>query len=259
MLHNKITRACLKKAWLASICTLMSINTTHAAGMENLLDMSIEDLMDIKVISAMRKPQSVSDTTSAIYVITQEDIKRSGATSLPEILRMAPGLQVAQINGHKWAVTSRDFNGEFADKLLVMIDGRSVYTVLHGGVYWDVQDFMIEDVERIEIIRGPGGSLWGANAINGIINVITKSSADTHGGLVALGGGDHDKQFAALRQGGSIGGNGDYRVYAKGFLRKNGEQFYTDPQIDPWQHVQGGFRTDWQLSDHDELTIASQF
>ena len=146
-----------------------------------LADLSLEELMDIEITSVSKKEERLFDTAAAVYVLTNEDIRRSGATSIPEALRMVPGLQVAQINAHSWAISSRGFNNEFANKLLVMIDGRSVYSPLFAGVFWDVQHVMLEDVERIEVIRGPGGTLWGANAVNGIINIITKDSSETQG------------------------------------------------------------------------------
>src|SRR5688572_533811 len=141
---------------------------------DDLASLSVDDLMNVEVTSVSRKAQKLADTAAAVFVITQEDIRRSGATSIPEILRIVPGLDVARINGNVWAISARGFNGQFANKLLVMIDGRSVYTPHLSGVHWDVQDTLLEDVERIEVIRGPGGTLWGANAVNGIINIIAK-------------------------------------------------------------------------------------
>src|ERR1700740_302713 len=132
--------------------------------------MSIEDLMNLEVTSVAKRTQRVADAAAAVFVITQEDIRRSGAANIPEALRMVPGLQVARIDENKWAISSRGFNGRFDNKLLVLIDGRSVYTPLFSGVYWNVQDVMLEDVDRIEVIRGPGATLWGANAVNGVIN-----------------------------------------------------------------------------------------
>src|SRR5688572_32423881 len=150
---------------------------------KGLTGLGIEDLMNLEVTTASKKKQSLSDVAAPIFVVTQEDIRRSGATTIPEALRLVPGVQVAQIDSNKWAVSIRGFNSRFANKLLVMIDGRSVYTPLFSGVFWDAQDVMLEDVERIEVIRGPGGALWGSNAVNGIINIITSSAADTQGQL----------------------------------------------------------------------------
>src|SRR5208282_1838696 len=145
---------------------------------------SIENLMNMEVTSVSKKEQKLSQVAAAIFVITQEDIRSSGALNIPDLLRMVPGLDVAQIDGSTWAISARGFNLQFANKLLVLIDGRAVYTPLFGGVNWDAQDIPLEDIERIEVIRGPGGAVWGANAVNGVINIITKKAEDTRGGLV---------------------------------------------------------------------------
>ena len=141
--------------------------------------MSIEDLMNLRVTSASKNERKLSQTAAAMYVITQEDIQRSGMTSVAELMRMVPGMDVAQVDANTWAISSRGFNDRFANKLLVLIDGRAVYTLTYSGVYWDVQDLVLEDIDRIEVIRGPGGTLWGANAVNGVINIITKKAEDT--------------------------------------------------------------------------------
>src|SRR2546428_6945625 len=158
---------------------------------KDLQSTSIENLMNVEVTSVSKKEQKLSQVAAAIFVITQEDIRRSGALNIPDLLRMVPGLDVAQINANTWAISARGFNLQFANKLLVLIDGRALYTPLFGGVYWDTLDVPLEDIERIEVIRGPGGTVWGANAVNGVINVITKTAADTQGGLVTGGGGAH--------------------------------------------------------------------
>src|SRR5881296_3479801 len=168
---------------------------------EALKKLSIEQLMNLQVTSVSKRPERLSQTASAIQVITQEDIRRSGATSLAEALRLAPNLQVAQIDSRQWAISARGFNNGLANKLLVMIDGRVVYTPLFAGVFWDVQDTLMEDIDRIEVISGPGASLWGANAVNGVINVITKSAKETQGGLVTAGGGTQLQDFAGARYG----------------------------------------------------------
>src|SRR6185436_4185099 len=147
----------------------------------DVMDMDLEALMKIEVTSVSKRPEKLSDAAAAIYVITSEDIRRSGATSIPEALRLAPGLEVARQDSHTWAISSRGFNDEFANQLLVLIDGRSVYTPLFAGVYWDVQDLPLEDINQIEVIRGPGAALWGANAVNGVINITTKRAKDTQG------------------------------------------------------------------------------
>jgi iron complex outermembrane receptor protein len=154
----------------------------------DLTMLGLEELMSIEITSAGKKVQKLSDVAAAVFVITQEDIQRSGVTSIPEALRMVPGVQVARIDSNKWAITVRGFNSGFANKLLVLIDGRAVYTPTFSGVFWDVQDTLLTDIERIEVIRGPGAALWGANAVNGVINIITKRAQDTQGGLATAGG-----------------------------------------------------------------------
>ncbi len=161
-----------------------------------------------------------------MFVITQEDIKRIGATSVPEALRLAPGVDVARINGNKWAVSIRGFNSRISNKLLVMIDGRSLNTRSFSGVYWENQDVMLEDVDRIEVIRGPGATLWGANAVNGVINIITKNSRDTQGGLLVAGGGNRELGFGAFRYGGQLNEDTTGRAYVKGFIRGENTPLY---------------------------------
>jgi iron complex outermembrane receptor protein len=170
---------------------------------DDLTQMTLEDLLNIEVTSVSRREQRVGETTSAVHVITQEDIRRSGATSIPEALRMAPGVQVAAFDASKWAVGIRGFNDRFTDKLLVMVDGRSVYSPLFSGTFWEVQDTILADIERIEIIRGPGGTMWGSNAVNGVINIITKHARETQGGMITAGGGNQEGAFGSLRFGGS--------------------------------------------------------
>src|ERR1700723_881526 len=181
----------------------------------DLSEKSLEDLMDMQVTSVSKKEQKLSQVAAAIFVITQEDIRRSGATNIPDLLRMVPGLDVAQINGNTWAISARGFNLQFANKLLVLIDGRAVYSPLFGGVNWDTQDVPLEDIERIEVIRGPGGTIWGANAVNGVINIITKKAGDTPGGLLTGGGGTQEHGFGTAQYSGALGGNFNYRVFAK--------------------------------------------
>ena len=165
--------------------------------------MSIEDLMNIEITSASRKEQRAEDVAAAVFVITHDDIRRSGMTTMPELLRLVPGVQVAQINSNKWAVSVRGFNALFSNKLLVLVDGRSVYNRIFSGVLWDTEDLMLEDIDRIEVIRGPGAAMWGANAVNGVINIVTKAAADTQGGLVRVEGGRAGEQ-AGVRYGGTL-------------------------------------------------------
>src|SRR5712675_278718 len=229
------------------------------ASAQNLPDvtaMSVEDLMNVQVTSVSKRTQKLADAAAAIFVITQEDIRRSGATSIPEALRMVPGLQVARIDENKWAITSRGFNGRFANKLLVLIDGRSVYTPLFSGVYWNIQDVMLEDVDRIEVIRGPGATLWGANAVNGVINIITKPAQSTQSALAAAGGGTETLGSGSVRYGGRVSKSTYYRAYAKYFNVAES----TDPSTgrsayDNWDAVRGGFRTDWTPAGADSLTL----
>jgi len=219
----------------------------------DLSSLSVDDLLNVEVTSVSRKGQKLSDTAAAVFVVTQDDIRRSGATSIPEILRMVPGLDVARVNGNGWAISARGSNGQFANKLLVMIDGRSVYTPLFSGVFWDVQDTLLEDIERIEVIRGPGGTLWGANAVNGVINIITKHSIETQGSLLSTGGGAAEGAFAAGRFGGSMGPNGFYRAYGKSFDRP-ASVGGTDPSHDALSMGRAGFRADWTAHGGDNFT-----
>jgi iron complex outermembrane recepter protein len=219
-----------------------------------LKQLSLEQLMDVEVTSVAKKEQKVGETAAAIFVITQEDIRRSGVTSIPEALRLAPGVEVSRVDANKWSIGVRGFGSRLSRSVLVLIDGRSVYTPLFAGVYWEVQDTLLEDIERIEVIRGPGGTLWGANAVNGVINIITKSATETHGLLATAGGGSEEKGFGGLRYGGKVGEDFSYRVYGKGF-RRDGQFTPHVNDFDDWQMGQGGFRTDWNLNKEDNLTI----
>jgi iron complex outermembrane receptor protein len=227
-----------------------------AGGSEDLTNLSLEQLMQLEVTSVSKRPERLSDAAAAIYVITQEDIRRSGATSIPEALRLAPGIEVARIDSSKWAITSRGFNSRFANKLLVLIDGRSVYTPLFSGVFWDQQDTLLADVERIEVIRGPGATLWGANAVNGVINIITKPAAQTQGSLVsgALG---TDRASLAARHGARLGENTALRVFGKGFSRDAGRTAVGEGE-DEWRQQRGGFRLDSQPTDADSVTVSGE-
>jgi iron complex outermembrane receptor protein len=220
-----------------------------------LAELDIESLLNIKVISAAKKEQTVSESAAAVYVITQDDIRRSGATSIPDALRMAPGLQVARQDASTWAISARGFNSRFANKLLVMIDGRTVYTPLFSGVYWDVQDLLLEDIERIEVIRGPGATLWGANAVNGVINIITKRAADTTGALVTGGVGTEEQGFGGVRFGDRLGDAGAYRVYFKYFNRDSLESVRGGDAADDWDQTRGGFRIDLGDGSPGALTL----
>lgn len=223
---------------------------------EELKSLSIEELVNIEVTSVSRKTEKLKEAPAAIYVVTSEDIRRSGLTSIPEILRMVPGLQVAKRDGNKWAITSRGFNDRFSNKLLVLIDGRSVYTPLFSGVYWDVQDTLLEDIDRIEVIRGPGATLWGANAVNGIINIITKPAKETKGGLVTTGIGTEEENFSAIRYGGTISGDTHYRVWLKYLNRDDQEDLSGSDSLDDWDDVfRGGFRLDMERWSNNSFTV----
>jgi iron complex outermembrane receptor protein len=221
----------------------------------DITNMSLEALSNAEITSVARKAEKLSQTAAAAFVITQEDIRRSGAASIPELLRLAPGFDVAQIDANKWAITARGFNERFADKVLVMIDGRTVLTPLYSAVNWDTQDTILEDIERIEIIRGAGASVWGANAVNGVINIITKKAKDTQGTLVTEGGGSEEGESGAVRYGGSMGQRGSYRIFSKYIDRPAFTDASGRKAADDGHMLRGGFRTDWSLSTRDELTV----
>lgn len=219
-----------------------------------LAELSLEELMGLEVTSVSKKPQERMTAAAALYVITGDDIRRSGARSIPEALRLAPGVQVARIDSNKWAVGVRGFASRLARSVLVLIDGRSVYTPLFAGTYWEVQDTLLEDIDRIEVIRGPGGTLWGANAFNGVINIITRDARTTQGGYATVGGGNEEQGFAGVRYGGRIGDGPHYRVYGKffnrdGFFNPNGSSY------DDWYMGRGGFRMDWDVGERDAITL----
>ncbi|HEX2769723.1 MAG TPA: TonB-dependent receptor plug domain-containing protein, partial [Geobacteraceae bacterium] len=222
---------------------------------DGLSTMSIEDLMDIEVTSPGKKLQKMSDVAAAVYVISQDEIRRSGATSIPEVLRMVPGVQVARIDANKWAISVRGFDDRFANKLLVLIDGRTVYTPAFSGVYWDIQDTMVEDIDRIEVIRGPGAALWGSNAVNGVINIITKNAEETQGALFAVGSGTQERGFGGVRYGLGIGKDAYARGYVKYFKRDGGVDGSGNDTADDWDALRGGFRLDWKASAKDSLTV----
>src|SRR5438874_7558985 len=222
---------------------------------EALKKLSIEQLMNLQVTSVSKRPERLSQTASAIQVITQQDIRRSGASSLAEALRLAANLQVAQIDSRQWAISARGFNGTAANKLLVLIDGRTVYTPLFSGVFWDVQEVPLQDIDRIEVISGPGATLWGANAVNGVINVITKDAKDTQGLLLSGGGGTEQHGFGTVRYGAALGSRVRARIYGRGFdrdatMRTNGQD-----AADDWYLGQGGFRIDWEASSASRATL----
>jgi len=226
----------------------------------DLSEMSLEELMNIEVTTAGKKEQTLVQVPAAVYVITQEEIRRSGATRLPELLRLVPGVQVAQINANTWAISVRGFNYRYSDKLLVMIDGRTVYSPDFSGVYWDMQNLVLEDIERIEVIRGPGGTLWGANAVNGVINVITKRAQDTQGALIGAGTGSQGQAMTQARYGGQKQQkNFSYRLYTNYF--REGQSPGLAPSqsaYDAWSDLTAGFRSDWQAGSRDALALSAE-
>jgi iron complex outermembrane receptor protein len=224
-----------------------------------LKELSMEDLMNIEVTSVSKRPEKLSDVASAIQVITRDDILRSAATNVPEALRLAPNLQVTQLNSHHWNISARGFNSAFSNKLLVMIDGRTVYSPLFAGVFWDVQNVLLEDVERIEVISGPGGTLWGANAVNGVINIITRKAKDTQGLFVSAGSGSVLKAMGEARYGGNIGENISYRIYGQHYNRKPTLLPDGNDNIDKWQITQGGFQLDWDTKGKDLFSLQGNF
>lgn len=221
---------------------------------KDLSRLSLEELAEIRVTSVFKRPEPLSEAPAAIYVITHDAIRRSGATSLPEALRLAPNLNVARLNAREYTISARGFNTfQASNKLLVLIDGRSVYTPLHAGVYWDQQQVMVEDIDRIEVISGPGGTLYGANAVNGVINVITKHSRDTQGGLLSTQIGTTDRT-GSVRYGGRIGEHTTYRGYGRGAYMGDSRHPNGGAAEDDWENRQAGFRSDWNQA-QDAVTL----
>lgn len=219
-----------------------------------LKQLSLAQLGDVRVTAATKEPTAVWKTSAAVYVITQEDIQRSGATSVPEALRLAPGVEVARIDSNKWSIGIRGFGSRLSRDVLVLIDGRSVYSTLLAGTYWEVQNLMLQDVDHIEVVRGPGAIIWGPNALNGVINIITKSSRETQGTLVSAGGGNVDEGLVNARYGGHDGANFNYRLYAFAFDR--GPEYHTDhDNYDSWRAVQSGFRMDFASDARNNFTV----
>jgi iron complex outermembrane receptor protein len=246
-----------RKRYIFLLCIALNTGTAAAAyeaqPSADFSSLDIEDLANIQISSVSRKKESLSDAAAAVFVITSEDIRRSGYTSIPEVLRLAPNLQVARVDASQYAITARGFNGTAANKLQVLIDGRTVYTPLFSGVFWDVQDVLLEDVERIEVISGPGGALWGSNAVNGVINIITRNSRDTQGTMISAGVGSMENG-AAVRYGGKVNEDTTFRLYAKGFNRDNTERANGTNVHDSWNKQQAGFRLD-SAGGNDQFTL----
>lgn len=256
----------------------VDIDIDDDGSLDSLLDLSLEELSQTRVFApalqqvvttVSRQESTIGKSPAAVFVVTQDMIRRSGARTLPEVLRIVPGLQVARIDANKWAVSIRGQNNRFANKLLVQIDGRMLYTPLFGGTYWDAQDVMLADIERIEVIRGPGATAWGANAVNGVINILTKHSRDTTGALVTAGGGKEERAFATGRVGGHATENLHWRAYGKYDDHDSGFTGVTSTVpgfappagmvSDDWRQGRGGFRTDWTPTDFDEVTFQGDF
>jgi iron complex outermembrane receptor protein len=249
-----------KHSWLFFLVGVLFSNQSLAEKIDSelseLLDLSLNDVTNVKVTSVSKKPEKLFESQAAIYVISSDDIKKSGATTIPDLLRMAPGIQVAQSGSGRWSVSARGFNDQFSNKLLVLMDGRTIYNSMYSGVYWDQQDALLEDIERIEVIRGPGATLWGANAVNGVINIITKNSSDTNGNLLTTSFGDRDKNTTSLRHGGeSKSKDLNYRVYGKYFDRGGLVDASGNNVHDSWSGGQGGFRADKIFASGDTLTM----
>src|SRR2546421_5354431 len=226
-----------------------------SASAEALKQLSIEQLMNLEVPSVWRRPERWAQAPSAIQVIPKADIRRSGASSLPEALRLASNLQVAQVDSRQWAISARGFNSTTANKLLVLIDGRTVYTPLYSGVFWDVQELPLADIDRIEVISGPGATLWGANAVNGVINAITKDATDTQGLLLSGGGGTEQRGFGTVRYGGTLGSTVRARIHGRGFRRDATALPSGQDATDDWHLWQGGFRMDWDASPGNQVIL----
>ena len=242
------------------VCIFLTLSNTEFAlaqdsTMKNLKGMSLEDLVNIEVTSVSKKSEKLNKAAAAIFVITQEDIKRSGFKSLPEALRLAPGVHVARVDGNKWAITARGFNGAFANKLLVLVDGRSIYTPLFSGVYWDAYDFIMDDIDRIEVIRGPGATLWGANAVNGVINIITKDASETTGYLANASYESNENIKGGLRYGVEISEDTHLRIFSK-YSDFNGYNGISGTKLnDDLKDIRTGFRLDHKHSDKDKLFL----
>jgi iron complex outermembrane recepter protein len=235
-----------------------ALTAAAAWGQSGLADESLEQLLNTPVTSVSKKEAKLARTAASVFVINQDDIRRSGATNIPDLLRMVPGVEVAQINNNSWAVSIRGFNQLYSNKVLVLVDGRSVYSPVFSGVFWDQIDMPLEVIERIEVIRGPGASVWGANAVNGVINIITKSSKAAKGGLVSATTSTEGDASGMSAYGGDLGSNGSYRAFAKYSEVAGSEEPDGSPAHDSWSRLHSGFRSDWDLSASDTLTVEGE-
>lgn len=242
--------ALLQHPGLITAWSMLLLSQSALANVD-YFDLTPEQLLSAEVLSVSKKAESIATAPAAVYIVTSEDIQRSGVTTIPDALRMVPGMQVARVDSNSWAISIRGFNTVFANKLLVLIDGRTVYNPVFGGVFWETHDLMLEDIERIEVIRGPGGTLWGANAVNGVINIRTKHTRNTQGTIVSALYGDEEQGTLNVRQGGTFGDAGTYRFYAKGFQRDASHNPVGGDTYDEWEGFRTGFRADWG----DEFTL----
>jgi iron complex outermembrane receptor protein len=223
---------------------------------QDYTDLDIMELaaLSAEVFSASKKVQKLLETPAAVYVVEADEIRRSGHTTLPEILRLVPGASVSRITSNRWGIGVRGFNLEFASQLLVLIDGRAVYTPTFSGVYWNLQDLLLEDIERVEVVRGPGAAIWGSNAVNGVINVITKSATDTRRNIATITAGDEERFGLGLR---ATGGSDDlrYRISSKAFVRDAAVAADGSSRADEWRAQRGNGRIDWRLGERDSVTL----
>lgn len=249
-----LLRAALAVGALAATSPALQARPAAAAQLQELKQLSIAQLANVEVTSVTRAPQPLSKSAAAVAVVTSGEIARSGADNIPEAIRYVPGLDVAQVTASEWAVSSRGFASVNSPDLLVLSDGRSIYTPLFSGVFWDVQDYLMQDIDRIEVIRGPGAALWGSNAVNGVINIITKSAKDTQGAWMEAGTGTEERALAAAQYGGEAGNGVYYRVYGK-YQDHAAEDHPPGSSADGWRLGHLGFRTDWQADSADALTV----
>src|SRR5580765_1534018 len=242
--HTRLLTGVLVLTGMLLVAGVVGAADAGSASTNSLADLSLENLVNLKVTSVSKKEEHLNDAAAAIFVLSNDDLRRSGATTVADALRLVPGLQVAAIDSSEFAVSARGFNSQFANKLLVMIDGRTVYSPLFSGVYWDAQQVFLDDVDRIEVIRGPGATIWGANAVNGVISILSKSARDTQGGLIYGGGGDMHLALGGARYGGKIDEDTYYRIYGTYQLNDDFPQANGQSAKDSWDLGKGGFRID---------------
>jgi iron complex outermembrane receptor protein len=248
----------LFRSSLSALALSSAVVCAHAAQQPSaalaLKKLTLDELMNVEVTSVSRTAEGLQGAAAAVAVVTNEDIRRSGANSIPEALRLVPGLHVARVNASDWAVSARGFSSVSSEKLLVLSDTRSLYTPLFSGVFWDVQDYLLEDIERIEVIRGPGAALWGSNAVNGVINITTRNAYDTQGVYLEAGAGDEDEAILGARYGGMIGQSVAFRVYGR-HMERDATLNREATTSDDWRLSRAGFRMDWRATDADEVTF----